>query len=162
MRNSLFPEALYISYITCCVIFELPETDHETFVTRLETLPRGFTNSSVSLNYVNGPLVLSTHRRIITPNPRLLIRQSDETDYIEEAGCFSPKAMISSEIGRQVTVGIALTRKDDMRFIVAYHAWESEAVDKTVDEAVDKADKYKEEIAAGESEVPKETKSFGI
>lgn len=125
----LFPEALYISYITCCVIFELPETDHETFVTRLETLSRGSTNSSVSMNYVNAPLVLSTHRRIITPNPRLLNWQSDETDYIEEAVCFSPGAMISSETGGQVTVGIALTRKDDMRFTVTYHAWESEAVD---------------------------------
>lgn len=53
-----------------------------------------------------------------------------------------------------------------MQFTVAYHAWKSEAVDKALEEAVDKAvdiaNKYKEEIAAGESEVPKETDSFGI
>lgn len=130
IANFLFPETLYISYITCCVIFELPETDHETFVTRLETLPRGFSNSSVSLNYVNGPLIQSSHCRIMKPNPRLLDRQSDEADYIEAAGCFSPGAMISSKTGGQVTAGVALTRKDDMRFTVAYHAWEPEAVDK--------------------------------
>lgn len=154
----VFPEALYISYITCCVILELPKTDHETFVTRLETLPRGFTNSSVSLNYVNGILVLPSHRRIITPNPRLLNGLSDETDYIEETGCFSPGAMISSETGGQVTAGIALTRKDEMRFTVAYHAWESEAVD----EAVEETGQDKKELAAGGSDVVKETGSFGI
>lgn len=62
--------------------------------------------------------------------------------------------MISSETGGQVTVGIALTRKDDMRFTVAYHAWESEAVAE--------AGQYKKEMTAGESEVAKETGSFGI
>lgn len=154
----VFPEALYISYITCCVILELPKTDHETFVTRLETLPKGFTNSSVSLNYVNGILVLSSHRRIIPPNPRLLNGLSDETDYIEEAGCFFPGAMISSETGGQVTAGIALTRKDEMRFTVPYHAWESEAVD----EAMEETGQDKKELAAGGSDVVKETGSFGI
>lgn len=42
--------------------------------------------------------------------------------------------MISSETGGQVTAGIALTRNYEMPFTVAYHAWESEAVHKAVDE----------------------------
>lgn len=155
----VFPEALYNSYITCCVILELPQTDHESFVTRLETLPRGFTNSSVSLNYVNGILVCtSSHRRINTPNPRLINGLSDDTDYIEEARCFSPGAMISSETGGQVTAGIALTRKDELRFTVAYHAWESEPVDKAVEET----GQEKNELAADGSEVVKETGIFGV
>lgn len=129
VASFLFPEALYISYITCCVIFELPETDPEAFVLRLETLPRGFSNSSISLNYVNGPLILSTRRQIIKPNLRLLNGQSDDTGYIEEAGSFSPGAMISSKAGGQVTAGIALKRNNDMRTTVAYHAWESKAMD---------------------------------
>lgn len=152
IANFLFPEALYISYITCCVIFELPEIDRETFLTRLETLPTGFSNSSVSLNYVNGPLVLSAHRRII--NPRLLNGQSDETDYIDEVGCFSAGAMISSKTGGQVTTGIALTRNDDVRFTVAYHTWESEAMDE--------AGKSETQLAAGGSELGKDTESFEI
>ena len=154
----VFPDALYISYLTCSVILELPKTDHETFVTRLKTLPRGFTNSSVSLNYVNGILLLSSHRRIIKQNTRLLNGLSDETDYIEEVGCFSPGAMISSETGGQVTAGISLTRKDEIRFTVAYHAWESEALDKAVEETGQDV----KELAASRSDVVKETGSFGI
>lgn len=42
--------------------------------------------------------------------------------------------MISSKSGGKVTAGIALTRKDELRFTVAYHAWESEARDKVVEE----------------------------
>lgn len=107
---------------------------------------------------MNGILVLSSYRRIITPNPRLLDGLSDETDYIEEAGCYSPSAMISSETGGQVTARIALTRKDELRFTVAYHVWESEAVD----EAVKETGQDKNELAAGGSEVVKETGSFGV
>lgn len=154
IANLLFPEALYVSYITCCVIFELPETDRETFLTRLETLPSGFSNTSVSLNYVNGPLVLSAHRRIIKPNPRFLNGQSDETDYIDEAGCFSPGAMISSKTGGQVTTGISLTRNDVVRFTVAYHAWESEAMNE--------AGKSEAKLASGGSELRNDTGSFEL
>lgn len=57
----VFLDALYISYIICCIILELLKTDHKIFVTRLETLFRWFTNGSVLLNYINRTLVLSSH-----------------------------------------------------------------------------------------------------
>lgn len=93
-----------------------------------------------------------SHFQIIKPNPRFLNGQSDETDYIDEAGCFSPGAMISSKTGGQVTTGIALSRKDDLKFTVAYRAWESEAMDK--------AGKSETELVAGGSELEKDTGSF--
>ena len=68
----LFPEALHVSCVNCFLIFEYPVTNFEGFARRLETLPTGVSYSSVSLNYVKGPLILSSHCRIVKPNPRLL------------------------------------------------------------------------------------------
>lgn len=66
-------------------MLKLFKTDHKIFVTWLETFSREFTNSFVSLNYVNGTLVLLSHCRIIKPNPYLLNKLLDKTDYIEKA-----------------------------------------------------------------------------
>lgn len=82
----VFPDALYIFYIICYIMLKLPKTDHKTFVTWLETFPRGFTNSFVSLNYVNGTLVLLSHCHIMKPNPYLLNKLLDKIDHIEKAG----------------------------------------------------------------------------
>lgn len=66
--------------------------------------------------------------------------------------------MISSETGRLVIAGIALIKKDEIRFIVAYHIWESE----TVDKAIEKTDQDIKELVGGESDIVKVTGSFGM
>lgn len=96
----IFLNILYISYIICCIILEFLKTDYKIFVIWLETLPRGFTNSFISLNYMNRILVLSSYCRIIKLNSHLLNELLDKKDYIEKARCFFPSTMISSETNR--------------------------------------------------------------
>ena len=91
-------------------------------------------------------------------NPCLLNRLSDKTDYIEETECFFLGAIISLEIGRQVTARIPLTKRDEMQFIVAYHAWESKTIHKTLE----KTGQDLKKLATSEFDIIKNTKSFGI
>ncbi|KAI9852298.1 MAG: hypothetical protein M1838_001187 [Thelocarpon superellum] len=125
-----FPTANAISYLTCNLVIEFPGVDDEEWRAQLDKLPSAFSNSSVGILYVNGPLMLNSHKRLDHPRPGLLDGVYDDTDYVTHAGCFSPGAMIGSQEGNLTTAGIAVSKGEEIRLTVAIHAWDQEMAEK--------------------------------
>jgi hypothetical protein len=82
---------------------EFPEVDFESWKNKLAELPHSFKNSSVALNYSNGPLTDAEFRRLKTPDPKYLANlQEDDSDYVRSRECFYPGTMLSADSGRSV------------------------------------------------------------
>ena len=81
-----FPTANAISFLWDAVVVELPKMDLSQYRDLLQTLPEGFTNANVSLEFHNGPLPYSAHKRIVKPDPTFngSDAMADQTDYVKE------------------------------------------------------------------------------
>ena len=131
LAQSHFRNAIAISFIWDAVVVELPKVDHSQFGNLLQELPEGFENANVSLEFHNGPLPYSAHKRKVKPDatsngPDAI---ADESDYVKEHGCFYPGAMIhaADDAGRNigsVTAGILVEKDFERRLTVSYHCWE--------------------------------------
>jgi hypothetical protein len=131
LAQSHFRNAVAISFIWDAVVVELPKMDHLQFRDLLQELPEGFANANVSLEFHNGPLPYSAHKRIVKPDPTFNGPDAiaDESDYVKEHGCFYPGAMIHAvndtgeDLG-SVTTGILVEKGLNRRLTVSYHCWE--------------------------------------
>jgi hypothetical protein len=131
LARSHFRTAIAISFIWDAVVVELPKVDHLQFGDLLQELPEGFANANVSLEFHNGPLPYSAHKRIVKPDPTFNGPDAiaDDSDYVKEHGCFYPGAMVHAvgdageDLG-SVTAGILVENGLNRRLIVSYHCWE--------------------------------------
>jgi hypothetical protein len=122
-----FHGAMAISLICSTLVVEFPEVDFESWKNKLAELPYGFKNSSVSLNYSNGPLTNAEFGRLKTPNPTYLTNlQEDDSDYVQSQGCFYPGTMLSADTGNQISAGILVEKDGEIRLTVAFHCWADE------------------------------------
>jgi hypothetical protein len=132
LAQSHFRDAIAISFLWDAVVVELPKMDLSQYRDLLQELPEGFANANVSLEFHNGPLPYSEHKRILKPDPTFNGPDAiaDESDYVKEYGCFYPGAMIhavddSGENLGSVTAGILVEKGLERRLTVSYHCWES-------------------------------------
>jgi hypothetical protein len=121
-----FADAEAISYITTGIVVELPRADRSVFWARVHKLPTGFSNSTASLAYVNGPLVKRELGRLKQPQPRYLEGDFDDTDYVKAEGCFYPGCMLVNSKGDMISAGVAVERAQETRLTVAFHCWSDE------------------------------------
>jgi len=131
LAQSHFRDAIAISFVWGAIVVELPKMDRSRYGDLLQELPEGFVNANVGLEFHNGPLPYSEHKRIVKPNPTFNGPDAivDESDYVKERGCFYPGAMIHAvgdageDLG-SVTAGILVEKGLERRLTVSYHCWE--------------------------------------
>jgi hypothetical protein len=122
-----FHGAMAISLICSTLIVEFPEVDFESWGNKLAELPHGFKNSSVALNYSNGPLTNAEFGRLKKPDPTYWANlQEDDSDYVQSQGCFYPGTMLSADSGNQISAGILVEKDGEIRLTVAFHCWADE------------------------------------
>ncbi|KIX09744.1 uncharacterized protein Z518_00825 [Rhinocladiella mackenziei CBS 650.93] len=122
-----FHGAIAVSLICSTLVVEFPEIDLESWKNKIAELPHGFQNSSVALNYSNGPLTNTEFGRLKKPDPTYLASlQEDDSDYVQSQGCFCPGTMLSADSGNQISAGILVEKDGEIRLTVAFHCWADE------------------------------------
>jgi hypothetical protein len=122
-----FHGAIAISLICSTLIVEFPEVDFESWKNKLAELSHNFKNSSVALNYSNGPLTNAEFGCLIKPDPIYLANlQEDYSDYVQSQGYFYSGTMLSTDSGNQISAGILVKKDGEIRLTVAFHCWANE------------------------------------
>ena len=78
--GNYFPRAEYITFLNSSLLIELPETDLETYIGILKTMPHGVKDSEITFNYQNGPKASTAvfdHVVNVATEARALLRSSD-------------------------------------------------------------------------------------
>lgn len=120
-----FPSAIGVSFICTTLIIEFQKIDDDAWRERLQQFPFAIKDSTVALNFSNGPLTDTEFMRLKKPNPRTA-SEEDDSDYVKSQGCFYPGTMLSSASGNQISAGVLVRKEDDVRLTVAFHCWDDE------------------------------------
>lgn len=120
-----FPSAIAVTFICTTLIIEFQKVDDHAWHDRLQQFPFAIKDSTVVLNFSNGPLTDTEFKRLEEPIPRTA-SEEDDTDYVKSQGCFYPGTKLSSASGNQVSAGVLVRKDDDVRLTVAFHCWDDE------------------------------------
>lgn len=130
LARHVFTDCVAITWLFGCLIVELPKTDQESFLDRIQELPGRVANAPWHLQYHNGPLANHEQRkRVIAPTPQRKedSRNPDETDYTQLDGKFYPGSMVYSidedRSTSEVTAGVLVRKGAERRLTCAWHAW---------------------------------------
>ncbi|KAK3341659.1 hypothetical protein B0T25DRAFT_522928 [Lasiosphaeria hispida] len=132
LATYIFTDCEAMTWINSCLIVELPKTDRDEYLDRLNDLPGRFTNVPWAIQYHNGQLAQHEQRkRVIIPTPQRTEddRNADETDYVNLDGKFYPGSMLYSiddsddRAVSEVTAGVLVRKGTERRLTCAWHAW---------------------------------------
>ncbi|KAK1762517.1 hypothetical protein QBC33DRAFT_601374 [Phialemonium atrogriseum] len=131
LADHIFHDCIAISIIWETMVVELPLTEWNDFVRRLQVLPEGIEGAPFLLQYHNGPLPNTERcRSATTPTPKALESDvADETDYVKADGRFYPGTMINSTdragtMYSSGTAGVLVEKDGEQRLTCSYHNWE--------------------------------------